>query len=114
MKPVIILTFANDKDKYLPMIVRESKNIFKSLQTHHDNGYVQVHREENTSVEDIFELFNRFRDRIAIFHYGGHAGGTHLQLETGTIPKDFTVPSATLPLKICLKVDRNIFIKNET
>lgn len=82
MKPVIVLAFANDKDNYLPMISRERKNIFKSLQTHHDNNYVQVHKEESTSVEDIFELFNRYRDRIAIFHYGGHAGGTHLQLET--------------------------------
>ncbi|MDQ1354933.1 MAG: hypothetical protein QG657_5242 [Acidobacteriota bacterium] len=82
MKPVIVLAFANDKDNYLPMIVRESKNIFKSLQTHHDNGYIQVHKEENTSVSDIFESFNRYRERIAIFHYGGHAGGTHLQLET--------------------------------
>jgi hypothetical protein len=84
MKPFIVLAFANDKDNYLPMIVRESKNIYKTLQTHHDNGYVQVHKEENTSVGDIFELFNRYRERIAIFHYGGHAGGTHLQLETGT------------------------------
>ncbi|MCP5107444.1 MAG: CHAT domain-containing protein, partial [bacterium] len=84
MKPVIVLAFANDKDNYLPMIARERKNIYKSLLTHHDNNYVQVHKEENTSVEDIFELFNRYRDRIAIFHYGGHADGTHLQLETHT------------------------------
>ncbi len=83
MKPVIVLAFANDKDNYLPMIVRESKNIFKTLQTHHDNGYVQVHKEENTSIGDVFEVFNRYRGRIAIFHYGGHADGTHLQLETG-------------------------------
>ncbi len=84
MKPVIVLAFANDKDNYMPMISRERKNIYKSLLTHHDNNYIQVHKEESTSVEDIFELFNRYRDRIVIFHYGGHAGGTHLQLETGT------------------------------
>ncbi|MCK4764756.1 MAG: CHAT domain-containing protein [Candidatus Aminicenantes bacterium] len=82
MKPVIVLGFANDKDDYLPMISREGKNVFKSLLTHHDNNYIQVHKEESASVEDIFELFNRYRDRIAIFHFGGHAGGTHLQLET--------------------------------
>ena len=69
MKPFIVLAFANDKDNYLPMIVRESKNIYKTLQTHHDNGYVQVHKEENTSVGDIFELFNRYRERIAILRW---------------------------------------------
>lgn len=82
-KPLIILAFSNDQDAYLNMIVRERKNIFKALQQHHDRGYIQVHKEENTSIEDIFDLFNRYADRIAIFHYGGHASGTHLQLETG-------------------------------
>lgn len=82
MKPIIILAFANDNDDYLAMIARERKNIFKTLQSHHDKGFVQVHKEESTSIADIFDLFNRYTDRIAIFHYGGHANGTHLQLET--------------------------------
>ena len=82
-KPIIILAFSNDQDAYLQMIVRERKSIFKALQQHQDRGYIQVHKEENTSIEDIFDLFNRYADRIAIFHYGGHANGTHLQLEAG-------------------------------
>lgn len=80
-KPLIILAFSNDQDAYLRMIVRERKNIFKALQDYHDKGAIQVHKEENTSIEDMFDLFNRYADRIAIFHYGGHASGTHLQLE---------------------------------
>lgn len=84
MKLVIVLTFANDRDNYLPLIVRESKTIFKTLQTFHDKGYIQVHKEENTGVTDIFDLCHRYRGRIAIFHYGGHANGTLLQLETRT------------------------------
>ena len=82
-KPIIILAFSNDQDAYLQMIVRERKSIFKALQQHQDRGYIQVHKEENTSIEDIFDLFNRYAGRIAIFHYGGHANGTHLQLEAG-------------------------------
>jgi len=78
----VILAFSNDKDQYLEMINRERKTIFKTLQNHHDRGYIRVHKEESTSIEDIFQLFNRY-DQIAIFHYGGHANGTHLQLETG-------------------------------
>lgn len=81
-KPVIILAFANDRDNYLPMITRERKNIYRTLQDFHDKGYIQVHKEESTEVADIFDLFNRFNHRVAIFHYGGHAGGSHLQLET--------------------------------
>ncbi|MBC6950452.1 CHAT domain-containing protein [candidate division KSB1 bacterium] len=80
-KPLIVVAFSNDQDAYLNMIIRERKSIFKALQQHHDRGYIQVHKEENTSIEDIFDLCNRYSDRIAIFHYGGHASGTHLQLE---------------------------------
>ena len=83
IKPIIILAFSNNLDDYLQMIVRERKNIFKALQEYNDRGYIQVHKEENTSIEDIFDLFNRYKDQIAIFHYGGHADGTQLQLETG-------------------------------
>jgi hypothetical protein len=82
IKPIIVLAFTNDNDDYLDMIKRERKNIFKTLQSHNDKGYVQVHKEESTSIDDIFDLFNLYTDRIAIFHYGGHANGTHLQLET--------------------------------
>jgi tetratricopeptide (TPR) repeat protein len=82
MKPVIVLTFANDRDNYLYMLNRERKNIFKSLREYDDKDFIQVVKEETASVDDIFELFNFYRDRIVIFHYGGHANGTHLQLET--------------------------------
>ncbi len=79
--PIIFLAFANDRDDYLELIVRERDQLFKYLQTHHDRGYLQVHKEEYTSIKKIFETFNRYAGRIAIFHYGGHAGGTHLKLE---------------------------------
>jgi len=83
MTPQIILAFSNDKDNYLEMIVRERKGIFTSLQNFHDNGTLQVYKEENTSIDDIFETFNRYNNQIFIFHYGGHANGSYLQLEKG-------------------------------
>lgn len=82
MKPVIVLAFSNDRDDYLDMINRERKNIFNALREYDDNELIQVRKQESTSVEDLFELFNLYRDQVAIFHYGGHANGTHLQLET--------------------------------
>ena len=59
-KPVIILAFSNDQDDYLSKIVRERKSIFAALQEYHDNGYIQVHKEENTSIAGfvLFEIIN--------------------------------------------------------
>jgi hypothetical protein len=82
MTPIIILAFANDKDAYLQMIVKESKSIYNTLLNHNDKGFIKLYREENTSITDIFNYFYRYNDEIFIFHYGGHASGTHLQLET--------------------------------
>lgn len=59
MAPQIVLAFSNDKDNYLEMIVRERKSIFTALQNYHDSGKIQVIKEENTSIDDIFETFNR-------------------------------------------------------
>ena len=79
--PVVLLAFANDHDAYLDMIVSERKAIAKALQEYDDRRYIKVVKEENTAVADIFDLCTHYANRIAIFHYGGHASGTQLQLE---------------------------------
>jgi hypothetical protein len=79
--PVVLLAFANDRDAYLDMIVSERKAIAKALQEYDDRRYIKVVKEENTAVADIFDLCTHYANRIAIFHYGGHASGTQLQLE---------------------------------
>lgn len=79
--PVIVLAFANDQDDYLKMIVRERKGLVKALREYDDRRYIKLYQEANTSIEDIFEVFNRYPERIAVFHYGGHASGRFLQLE---------------------------------
>ena len=80
-KPVIVLAYSNDHDAYLDMIVRERRNVYKTLSPYHDKDYIQVEKAEHTSIDDFFEIFDRYNDRISIFHYGGHASGSHLQLE---------------------------------
>ncbi len=84
-KPIFLLAFANDLDAYLPTIKRERKNISRTLRRHHDEGLIQVVAEANSSLEDIFELVLNYDNQLAIFHYGGHAGGTHLQLESADV-----------------------------
>jgi hypothetical protein len=81
--PVVLLAFANDNDAYLQMIVKERKAIANALQDYDDRRYIKVVKEENTAVDDIFNVCTRYANRVAIFHYGGHASGTQLQLEAG-------------------------------
>lgn len=82
--PLIALAFANNRDDHLTMLQRERKAIYDKLQRHHDAGFIQVHKEENTGIDDVLNLFTRYADRIALFHYGGHASGDSLLLETST------------------------------
>jgi hypothetical protein len=82
--PVVVLAFANDQDAYLQMIVKERKAIARALQDYDDRRYIKVVKEENTSIQDVFDLCTRYADRVAILHYGGHASGTQLQLEGAT------------------------------
>lgn len=81
-KSIIFLAFANDRDNYLQTINRERKNIYRSLRRYKDEGLIKLETEASSSLEDIFEVFQTYPDQVAIFHYGGHADGTHLQLET--------------------------------
>lgn len=82
LPPVLFLAFANDQDQYLLMIQRERKNIIRTLRRHHDRQVIRVVAEPSTTLEDLFDHFNHYRDQVVIFHYGGHAAGTHLLLET--------------------------------
>ena len=81
--PLIFFTFANDPDAHLSLLKEESRLVFRALQELDRKEYLKIHREESAQAKDIFDGFTRYKDRVAIFHYGGHANGTHLQLEKG-------------------------------
>lgn len=82
-KPVVYLAFANDKDGHLALLKEESRQLMSTLSALHDKQAIEVYRDESTKVQDLINSFNRFDGRMAIFHYGGHAGGTGLELEKG-------------------------------
>ncbi len=86
-KPVIFLAFANDRQdnaRYLRNLPLELNGIRKALQEAEKQGLCEVVERANVTVEIIFDVFqdSRYRDRIAIFHYGGHADGYQLLLES--------------------------------
>lgn len=81
LKPVIFLSFANDKDHYLSNLQLEEDRIYHSLHYAHDSGYIEIYNRGRATIDDIFAQFTRYRDRVVIFHYGGHANGSKLRLE---------------------------------
>lgn len=80
-QPVLLLTFSNHPDDYLPMIVAEQKAIKQALLDFDDKNYLQLRDLQHASTEEIFYLINRYHNRVCILHYGGHADGQSLQLE---------------------------------
>ncbi|MCB0854051.1 MAG: CHAT domain-containing protein, partial [Bacteroidetes bacterium] len=88
-KPIILLAFANDhpeKKGYLRNLSLELNNIKRSLERAEDHHLCQLHLLPNATLDDLIHTFQRenFRDRIAIFHYGGHANSYDLMLEDQT------------------------------
>jgi len=86
-KPVIFLAFANDRDDtvgYLRNLPDEARRLRDVLQSAVDRGLCEVEVRSNSTAGDIFKVFQdpEFRDRIAIFHYSGHANGYQLLLES--------------------------------
>jgi len=85
--PVIFLAFANEKQsntRYLRGLAREQAFLKESLEPAIAAGLCEVVIESNATVTSIITTFQRarYRDRIAIFHYGGHADGYQLLLES--------------------------------
>lgn len=79
--PLLLFAFANDQDAYLENLKTEEREIRNILRPIHDSGQIEFLSIGHTTKDDIFKSFEQYADRIAIFHYGGHAGGTQLHLE---------------------------------
>jgi WD40 repeat protein len=86
-KPIIFLAFANDRDdrvKYLRNLPDELRQIRAALQQAKSAGLCDLVERANATVNDILDVFQHpeYRNRIAIFHYGGHANGYQFLLES--------------------------------
>ncbi|HNR07346.1 MAG TPA: AAA family ATPase [Saprospiraceae bacterium] len=86
-KPVLFLAFANDKvdqTAYLRNLSAEMHGIRKALGEAVSSGLCEVVERSSASVGDILDVFQDpvFASRISLFHYGGHANGFSLLLES--------------------------------
>ncbi len=86
-KPIIFLAFANDRvdySRYLRNLPIEQRQIREALEPAQAAGLCEIVERTNASLPDILDTFQKYQDRVAIFHYGGHADGYQLLLETPT------------------------------
>lgn len=87
--PIILLAFANERletARYLRNLPAELGGIREALIPLEDQGLIELVILPNATVKSIMDTFQRptYRNRIAIFHYGGHGDETGLQLEDST------------------------------
>lgn len=85
--PVIFLAFANyygDPGKYLRNLPAEQEEISAALHQAEIDGLCQIVVQSNATIEQIIRVFQdkRYKDRIAVFHFAGHAESYELILET--------------------------------
>lgn len=86
--PLVFLAFANDQDNHLPLLEEERKAITAELIPLASKQYFQLFTEPSATTDDISRYVAEFKDRILIFHYGGHADSTKLILADQTANSD--------------------------
>lgn len=80
-QPVIFLAFANDKDDHLPLLDEERKVINGHLLPLANQQYLQLVIEPSATTADLSRYITDLKDRVEIFHYGGHAGSKEIFLQ---------------------------------
>ena len=78
--PVIFLAFANAQDRHLALLDEERRIITGHLTPLASEQYFQIHTEPSATTKDLTRYIAEFKDRIAVFHYGGHAGSEQIFL----------------------------------
>ncbi len=86
-KPVVFFAFANDRavgKRYLRNLAEEEKRVRKALNAARQAGRCDVVERPDTTTDEMWNVFldREFTGRIAVFHFGGHAGGKEILLET--------------------------------
>jgi WD40 repeat protein len=84
--PVIFLAYSNeriDPSRHLRNLSQEIDAIEEALQPARNTGICEIYKAPNATSERIFSVFQdaAFRNRIVVFHYGGHADRDKLQFE---------------------------------
>jgi hypothetical protein len=81
-RPIVFLAFADARSDLSALKVEgwSLKDQFDELKRRGVIADVVV--EEKASLKRIYSVFQKYRDRIALFHFGGHADGDRLLLQS--------------------------------
>ncbi len=80
--PTVLLAFANDQGAFLDSLQKETDEISDALRDRMDAGFIDVQVQQGATVERLFKLVSRYGDDVHVFHYGGHANGSALDLQS--------------------------------
>lgn len=83
--PVILAAFANDHSdqaRFLRNLSTEAQRIQKVLEPAAELCPLVLL--PGAKLEDILDAFQKYRDRVVVFHYAGHANGFQLLLESAS------------------------------
>jgi WD40 repeat protein len=85
MLPVIFLAFANEQEPgapYLRQLPEEARRLRQILEKAHREKLCELVLRTNATAAEILDVFQHYRNQVAVFHYGGHANGYQLLLES--------------------------------
>lgn len=82
--PVVFLAFANVPESPLPLLEKESEEIQRVLTQGASQQYFQIHLDPYTTISKMADYLIEFKDRVSVFHYGGHADSDALVLRDQT------------------------------
>ena len=87
--PIIFLAFANDRadretegEGYLRNLPEEARCLEAALKKVENEGLCEVEVRSNVTLDQVLDMLQQHRDRLAVFHFGGHANSYRLALET--------------------------------
>lgn len=78
--PTFLFAYANDEARSL-RLSEEERLLREVLAPAHDQRRIETLQLGHATLEGVYKAFNRFHNRIAIFHYGGHSDHEFLNLE---------------------------------
>ena len=62
------------------LLDEERKIICEHLIPLESKQFFQLYREPTATTDDIIEYLTKFKDRVILFHYGGHADSDSLMM----------------------------------
>jgi hypothetical protein len=81
-KPLVVfLAFANAEGD-LPELREETRQLQEMFEGFAREGRCELVFRPNATLEQILDVLTTYRDRVALFHYGGHADSGRLLLES--------------------------------